>query len=177
MKINHTPFDTRDTRGARGTFGFTLIELLVVITIITALGVSVFVALNPAQRLADARNARRTTDVDSILTAIHQYIVDNSGTGTSYPGGLTEDNVERQIGTAAVGCGGVATAGCNVLATTTACADLSTDLAPYLKSIPTDPNGGTAAETNYSVTVNTDGIVTVNACGAENTPPNVSASR
>jgi len=35
--------------------GFTLIELLVAITIVAILAVSVFVALNPAQRLKDAK--------------------------------------------------------------------------------------------------------------------------
>src|SRR6266851_5370540 len=59
--------------------GFTLIELLIVIVIITALAVTVFVALNPVKRVKDAHDARRAADVETILTSIHEYIVDNNG--------------------------------------------------------------------------------------------------
>jgi prepilin-type N-terminal cleavage/methylation domain-containing protein len=149
--------------------GFTLIELLVVIAIIAALAVVVFVALNPAQRLKDSRDARRTSDVDSILTAVHEYIVDNKG---SLPAGLTAGMIESQLGTSGTGCT-VSTAGC--AATASACVDLTTPMAKYLKSIPIDPNG-TAAKTNYSIAVDTNGIVTVKACGTEGTS-NISASR
>jgi prepilin-type N-terminal cleavage/methylation domain-containing protein len=148
--------------------GFTLIELLVVITIISTLAVVVFVALNPGQRLKDSRDARRTSDVDSILTAIHQYIVDNKG---SAPAGLS--TTEQQLGTAASGCA-VATGGCSV--TAAACLDLTTPLAKYLKSIPTDPNTGTAGKTVYSAVQDSNGIVTVKACGTEGTA-NVASSR
>lgn len=153
-----------------GRRGFTLIELLVVITIIAALAVVVFVALNPAKRLQDARDARRTTDVDSILTAIHIYIVDNKG---SYPTGLSSGMAEAQLGTATSGCA-VSTGGC--AAAGAACLDLSTPLAKYLKSIPTDPNVGTALETDYDVVVDSNGIVTVKACGVEGST-NISSSR
>lgn len=143
--------------------GFTLIELLVVIAIITTLAVVVFAALNPAQRLKDSKDARRTSDVDSILTAIHEYIVDNGG---AYPTGLSEGMSETQLGTAATGCA-VSTGGCSVAAT--ACVDLATPLTPYLKEIPVDPATGSTAETNYSVVVDSNGLVTVRACGTEGT--------
>ena len=148
--------------------GFTLIELLVVITIISTLAVVVFVALNPGQRLKDARDARRTSDVDSILTAIHQSIVDNKGTA---PAGLS--TVEQQLGTAATGCA-VSTGGCTV--TAVACLNLATPLAKYLKEIPADPNTGTTTETVYSAVQDSNGIVTVRACGTEGTL-NISSSR
>lgn len=136
--------------------GFTLIELLVVIAIIATLAVVVVVALDPATRFAQARNSRRWSDVNSTMTAIHQYIVDNGGT---YPTGLT--TTEQQLGTC--------TTGGDTLCTTAdaACSDLSTDLAKYLKTIPLDPRNGTAATTGYSVVVDANGIVTVSACGAE----------
>lgn len=142
--------------------GFTLIELLLVITLISTLAVAVFVSLNPGQRVKDALDARRTSDVDSILSAIHTYIVDNDGNA---PAGLT--TTELQLGTAASGCA-IATGGCNVV--TAGCLDLSTPLVKYLKSIPIDPSGGTAATTKYSVVQDANGIVTVTACSA-NTPP------
>lgn len=153
----------------KSTKGFTLIELLVVIAIIAALAVVVFVALNPSQRIKDSRDSRRSSDVQSILTAIHQSIVDNKG---ALPAGLTTGMAERQLGTAATGCA-VSTGGCSVV--NAACLDVSTPLAKYLKSVPTDP-GGTAAITGYSVVVDANNIVTVKACGTEGST-NISASR
>ncbi len=153
----------------RSSKGFTLIELLVVIAIISVLAVVVFVALNPAQRLKDAKDARRTADVDTILTAIHASIVDAKGT---LPSGLSTGMAEAQLGTAGSG-GAISTGGCSV--TTAAALDLSTPLVKYLKTIPFDP-GGTAALTKYSVVVDANNIVTVKACGTEGTV-NISASR
>lgn len=150
--------------------GFTLIELLLVIAIIAILAVVVFFALNPAQRFKDAHDARRTSDVDTILSAVHSYIVDNKG---AYPTGLSAGMSEAQLGTAASACT-ISTGGCAV--TTAACLDISTPLVKYLKTLPLDPNGGTAAKTNYSVVVDANGIVTVKACGTEGTV-NISASR
>lgn len=150
--------------------GFTLIELLIVIAIIAALAVVVFVALNPTQRLKDSRDARRTADVETILTAVHEYIVDNKG---SLPTGMTTSMAEAQLGTAASGAA-IATGGCSVIAA--AGLDLSTPLAKYLKSIPTDPKTGTAALTLYAVNVDANNIVTVKACGTEGSP-NISQSR
>lgn len=160
--------------------GFTLIELLIVITIIATLAVTVFVALNPAQRLLDAKNARRTSDVDSILTAIHESIVDFKGT---LPTNLAAIAVgtETQLGTGVTGCA-ISTGGCSVAAV--ACADLIADvvqdLLPYLKTMPIDPNGGTtytAAKTGYSVTRDANGIITIRACGKEGTGANIESSR
>lgn len=154
--------------------GFTLIELLVVITIITALGVAVFVALDPAKRLAEARNARRTTDVDSVLTAIHQAIVDSKG---SIPSNLVAGT--QQLGSDATGCALGGSGACSV--TATACSNLmlgTINVSKYLKSMPTDPLNGTAGKTNYAADYNaSSGIVTIKACGAEGSGVIVEASR
>lgn len=132
------------------TNGFTLIELLVVIAIIAILATVVFVALDPVTRFADARDSRRWSDVNSILTAIHEFIVDNDG---SLPTGLSTGQAATELGT----CGG--------------CDNLSTPLAPYLKSMPLDPDGGTAANTGYEVAVDSNNIVTVSAPDAEGEDP------
>lgn len=157
----------------RSGAGFTLIELLIVVAIISALAIAVFVALNPAQRLKDAKDARRTADADTILTAIHASIVDTKG---SLPAGLTTSMAETQLGTGVSGCA-IATGGCTVVAA--ACVDLTTPLAKYLKSIPIDPSGGTtytAVKTGYSVAVDANNIVTIRACGTEGTT-NIFVSR
>lgn len=163
------------------TRGFTLIELLIVIVIIATLAVTVFVALNPAQRLKDTRDARRTSDAQSILTAIHQAIVDSRG---SYPSNMpTVADGPKQLGTGDTAILCPALAGGGNCTTTAICAnlmaDVAVDLIPYLKSMPIDPTGGTtytAVKTGYTVIRDANGIVTVSACGTEGATV-ISASR
>ena len=139
--------------------GFTLMEILLVIGLLAVLAVVVFVALDPAKRFQDTRNARRTTDIQNILSAVHTYVNDTKGT---FPAAIT--TTEKQIGTAATGCA-IATGGC-VVAGATDCVDLGTALGSYLKSLPVDPNG-TAALTGYSIVRDVNNMVTVRACNAE----------
>lgn len=158
--------------------GFTLIELLIVVAIIAALAIAVFVALNPAQRLKDAKDARRTADADTILTAIHASIVDNKG---SLPTGLSTGMAETQLGTGtAAQCSPITTGGCNITLGTVACVDLTTPLTKYLKSMPISPQSGAtiyaSTNTGYTVTVDANNIVTIKACGTEGTT-NISVSR
>lgn len=136
--------------------GFTLIELLVVIVIIAILAAVVFVALDPITRFAQARNAQRWNAVNNLLTAVHEYIVDNDG---ALPTGLSTGMSETQLGTAA--------SGCDDCGTTAACVDLSTPLAKYLALIPQDPSTGSATETRYSAEVDADGKVWIRACDEE----------
>ncbi|OGE29284.1 hypothetical protein A2867_05385 [Candidatus Daviesbacteria bacterium RIFCSPHIGHO2_01_FULL_40_11] len=155
--------------------GFTLIELLVAITIVAILAVSVFVALNPAQRLKDAKDARRASDLDSILSAIHQSIVDNKGT---YPSNMPAAGTEVQLGTDAAGCT-ISNSDCTI--TAAACTDLMTgsqNVSKYLKTMPFDPDTtlGSDAKTGYSVQGDSNGIVTVKACYTDGTTT-ISVSR
>jgi prepilin-type N-terminal cleavage/methylation domain-containing protein len=126
--------------------GFTLIELLVVIAIIAILSTVVFVALDPVKRFADARDSRRWNDVNSILTAVHQHIVDNDG---DLPLVLTTGQASTEIGS----CG--------------SCDNVAASLSAYLKTMPLDPTSGTAVNTGYFVEVNSNNIVTVSAPNAE----------
>jgi prepilin-type N-terminal cleavage/methylation domain-containing protein len=126
---------------------FTLIELLVVIVIIAILAVVVFVALDPVTRFADARDAHRWSDVNSILTAVHECIVDNDGSLTA--------------------CG-IADTDTNELGTGATELDLSTELAAYLKTMPEDPSTGTAAATGYTIAADANNLITVAAPDAEN---------
>jgi prepilin-type N-terminal cleavage/methylation domain-containing protein len=137
----------------RKNSGFTLIELLVVIAIIAVLATVVFVALDPVNRFADARDSRRWNDVNSLLTGIHEYIVDNDG---ALPAGLTAGQASTEIGSCAT------------------CDDLSTPLATYLISMPLDPSGGDAVNTGYFVAVDANSLVTVSAPSAENDTVQVS---
>lgn len=137
--------------------GFTLIELLVVIAIIAILATVVFVALDPVKRFKDARDSRRWNDVNSILTAIHEYAVDNNG---SLPSGI--DTTDRELGTDTSGCDSTSCSG-----TAASCLDLSSTLAKYLKTIPVDTLNGTSGHTRYAVIRDANNIVTVRSCGYE----------
>ncbi|HJZ05635.1 hypothetical protein A2634_05380 [Candidatus Amesbacteria bacterium RIFCSPHIGHO2_01_FULL_48_32] len=59
--------------------GFTLIELLVVIGILAVLLAIVLIAINPARQFAQANNTKRSSDVNALLNAIHQYAADHRG--------------------------------------------------------------------------------------------------
>ena len=158
-----------------GKVGFTLIELLLVVIFISLLAVGVFVALSPAKRISDTKNSRRSQDVTTILSAIHQSVVDNRGTLPTKLATLTAGR-EMQIGTATSGCA-ISGGTCNVLGGTD-CIDLMTDtdapqnLINYLATMPIDPTGTPgydSSRTGYSVVVSTVGIVTVKSCAAEGT--------
>jgi type IV pilus assembly protein PilA len=126
---------------------FTLIEVLIVIGIIAILAGIVIVAINPARQFAQANNTTRTANVTTILNAIGQNVADHKGVFTC--GSITLPTSATHIGT---GSGFT---------------DL-TCLAPtYLVSIPMDPNGGTAADTGYTVSVDTNGRVTVAAANPQ----------
>lgn len=142
--------------------GFTLIELLIVIGIIAFLASAIFIAVDPAKRFAEARNARRWTDVSSVLEAVLEYAVDNTGT---LPAGIDAVlGTSQVLGTNASGCD----SGCTAKTTVAACLDLSGSLVDqYLSSIPIDPSAGSAGFTDYYLNKSTKGRIEIGACDPE----------
>src|SRR3989338_5447451 len=149
--------------------GFTLIELLVVIAIIAILAVLVFVALNPAARFQDARNSRRVNDVNNYLTGIHECIVDNAGSLTPCIGTLTANETYEIVNTGiSAACDDV----CDATSTSQVtdddnCAVLDTTLAAYLKTLPVDPGVVTTDHTEYTISRDSNNIITIAACSSE----------
>ena len=64
--------------------GFTLLELLIVIGILAILAVAVVMVINPTQLLAQARDSRRLSDLNTLQTALNFYSVE-SGQDFSSP--------------------------------------------------------------------------------------------
>ncbi len=137
---------------------------MIVIVILAILAAIIFVAVDPATRFGDARDARRRSEVVSILNAVLKYQVDNDG---DLPTGIDAVSASSQVlGTAATGCDSTCTDGGTTLG---ACVDLTTPLVDtYLAAIPTDPDTGTAANTDYYINQTAGGRLLVGACDPEN---------
>lgn len=134
--------------------GFTLIEILVVVALIAILAAITIIAINPAKNFADARNATRNSDATTILNAISQYGADAGVFGAD----ADADVVPACPAVIEIGTG----AGVYDL-------DEGGRLVPtYIVAVPFDPQGGTAAATNYDVCQSGSGRYQVSAPGAEN---------
>jgi len=62
--------------------GFTLIELLVVIAVLGILASVVLVAINPGERINEANDAGKKSDVGQVATALESYFTNNLGSYT-----------------------------------------------------------------------------------------------
>ena len=168
------------------TKGFTLIELLIVIGVLGVLAAIILVAVDPAKRLKQARDARRSSEVNAILNAILNYTVDNKGT---LPVSIDAVTTNSQIIGTGTSCGsGPYGSGTNTVIevfcseaaggiTVTSCADLTTDLVDkYISEIPIDPKGSDddvatvtydAVRTGYYVQRTANGRVEIGSCAPE----------
>lgn len=65
---------------------FTLIELIVVIAILGILAAAVLVAINPAQKIAQSKDAKVNSDIGQVSNALQAFFTDTGAVATSvYP--------------------------------------------------------------------------------------------
>lgn len=134
--------------------GFTLIELLLAIGIIAVLSSIVIGALSPTRQLASSRDAKRQSDINTIVNAVYQYTIDNRG---NLP--QTINSTERPICQSGISDPEIVAAGC---------VDLDVLTGAYLVSIPVDPQvAATGTGTRYAIRQDSNGRITVRAYGAE----------
>ena len=142
--------------------GFTLIEILVVIGIIAVLAAVVLVAVNPSRQFKLARDTQRVSNVNAILNAIGQNISEHKGElvcGTSVTSIPTNPVIIKSAG-------GFDMVPCLVPA--------------YISSLPFDPNASGAHlnvpsdyDTEYSISQDTNGRITISANGEITSPISV----
>lgn len=167
MTYNHSkgnliPIKTKNKQNK----GFTLIELIIVIAIIAILAAAVLVAIDPARRLHESRNARRWSDIENIIDAVIKYQTDNEGEHYTTVESLSDD-VYYTIGT----CIGGGNSGCTAQTTQTACVNLTDIGSNYMAKIPIDPKDGTESQTDYYLMKDENGAITVGACDPESEGP------
>ncbi len=143
--------------------GFTLLEVLLVIAIIAILAAIVIVAINPAKQLAEARNAQRRADVQTILNAVYQYTIDNNGNLPSDAPAVTAVATE-------ICRTGIVDATCLTDALTNL--KVLTTGEKYVTSLPIDPSCAIAAPCaangiGYRILKTANGRITVSAPNAE----------
>ncbi len=135
--------------------GFTLIELLLVIAIIAILAAIVIIAINPSRQLAQSNNAQRRSDVNTILNAVYQYTIDNSGVLPSGIGTTALEVCRSDVATSSC-TGGVALS-----------ALYADEL--YVVGMPIDPTETSTTGTGYFIvrSTSTNARITVSAPNAE----------
>ncbi len=155
----------------RRSAGFTLLEILLVVAAIAILAGIIIVAINPAQQLAETRDAQRHSDVQALSNAITQYVIKNptgtllnqlaSGDGTC---AQTVDDNDVRICKEDESCGG---------------AEIDDYLVPdYIAALPIDPVAEDSDEdTGYVAYQLSNGRIYVCAPYAEEADSGISITR
>ncbi len=160
--------------GKKSNKGFTLLELLLVVAGIAILATLIFVVLNPATTIGKINDAKRATDVNTILSAMQLFSIDNNGDVPNKPTGPSPSSYWSPSDQ-------IICTGTNLNPPTPDCpvggiglADLLTN-AQYMISVPSDPTTGSDPtipneNTGYTVRIDAVGVVTITATGSQAQP-------
>lgn len=138
--------------------GFTLIELIIVISIIALIATGILIAVNPARRIGETKDAERWSDITAIAKAIDNYTADNGHMPSDFNiGTLTTDSK-------VVLCSSASQLTCD--GQTNDCAVINdTDfLGSYLPQLPVDPDKNNNSDTGYYVTVTAGNVLSFGVC-------------
>jgi prepilin-type N-terminal cleavage/methylation domain-containing protein len=149
--------------------GFTLLEILLVVALIAILAGLILVAIRPAQRIREANDTQRQADTTTLVNAIYQYALDNSGALPDGNGGEAITSARKIIGESSLACSGSSL--CPETSTDTDCIDFTDSLISdgYISEHPINPGGVSSTEynednTGYYVYTDGNGIVNVGSC-------------
>ena len=118
-----------------------------VVAIIAILASIVILALNPNKQLGDSRNAQRRADVNTILSAVYQYEIDNNGTvPATIPSGTDCTDGTHEICQTNGSCIGLIDISQYLVGTSS----------KYLVSMPIDPSSDSLTGTGYQIYKNND---------------------
>lgn len=143
--------------------GFTLLELIIVVAVIALLAAATFVAVDPAKRIGNARNAQRWADITAMADAYMNYTADNSGSYVT----STTNGTTYQIQNVRSGATTVGTCTASTTATTFVSLFGLVD-GGYIGTINNDPGGADNHSTDYYFMKDANGTVTVGACSTYN---------
>ncbi|MCB9802564.1 type II secretion system protein [Candidatus Nomurabacteria bacterium] len=128
--------------------GFTLIELMIVIALIALMGSFIFVAIDPAKRIGEAKDAIRMSESLAMEKAIEKIIAEEAGLPIAMSS-LIEDVPYMLVVDGGDDSGGC---NCNTLDESIERVDLSSELQSYLGiAMPVDPDA-TGDDTGYYIT-------------------------
>ncbi|MBP9802629.1 type II secretion system protein [Patescibacteria group bacterium] len=141
--------------------GFTLIELMIVIALIAFIGSVIFVAVDPAKRIGEAKDAVRLSNTLTIGKALSLAIMDHDSVPVAMES-LT-GNTPYMLVTEGGSTSG--TCNCNVLDEAISRVDMATEFQDYIGSyVPVDDDA-TDDDTGYYI-VKTNNKFQVSSCNA-----------
>ena len=140
--------------------GFTLIELIIVIAIVSVIAAAIFIAVDPAKRIGEAKDAQRWQDITAIAQAVEEYTADY--------GALPSDFASSSIGTGekVAICSTATTLTCDGQSRPCLIVDNTDFLGVYLPQIPYDPDKSSASDTGYYITRGSGDIMSFGICDA-----------
>lgn len=138
--------------------GFTLIELIISIGIVALVAAAVFVSVDPAKRLGEAKDAVRQSDLIAISKAIETYIADYG----ALPDNILNSNIN--VGEKTVLCSTASSLTCGGETRDCLVVD-DVNFINKLASLPVDPDKLDSGDTGYYITRGNGDNLVLGACG------------